>query len=107
MPNARTTDPDTSHEAAQSVWEPSVVQSHILEVLRNYEAVTGDADGLTDDDIFRGFIAESRQSGWVIPTPQSVRSRRAELARDGHVVFSGIFGLTASGRRTQKWRAAS
>lgn len=107
MPNARTTDPITSQEAAQSVWEPTEVQSRILEVLRNYEAVTEDADGLTDDEIFHGFIAESRRSGWFIPTPQSVRSRRAELTRDGHVQFTGIFGLTASGRRTQKWRAAS
>lgn len=107
MPKSRTTDPITSQEAAESAYEPSLVQAHILEVLRNYAAVTEDHDGLTDDEIFQGFVREARQHGWVVPTPQSVRSRRAELVDEGFVQHTGIYGLTVSGRRTQKWAAVS
>jgi hypothetical protein len=104
MANARISDPITSHEAAESAWSPSEVQQHILEILEHDEAVTGNSTGMTDDDIYRAYVRESRQHGWVMPTPQSVRSRRSELVAKGLVEFSGVYGMTDSGRRTQEWR---
>lgn len=101
--HARTTDPETSQEAAVSVWEPSTVQQHVLEVMSAYETISGDLNGLTDDEIFEQYLQHGLRHGWVIPTPQSVRSRRKELERHGLIVFTESYGLTDSGRRTRKW----
>lgn len=104
MPKARTTDPLTSHEAASSAWNPTEVQQHILDILEHDAEVTGNNAGMSDDDLYRTYIAESRQHGWVMPTPQSVRSRRSELTRRGLIQFTGIYSMTDSGRRTQQWQ---
>jgi hypothetical protein len=104
VPNARTTDPLTSHEAASSAWNPTIVQQHILDILEHDAEVTDNSAGMTDDDLYRAYVAESRQHGWVMPTPQSVRSRRSELTRRGLIEFTGLYGMTDSGRRTQQWR---
>jgi hypothetical protein len=101
--HARTTDPDTSHEAADSVWEPTTVQQHVLETLSAYETITGDLNGLTDDEIYTNYTQHGLRHGWVIPTPQSIRSRRKELERRGLIYFTESYGLTDSGRRTRKW----
>lgn len=102
MPNARTSDPTTSHEAARSVWEPTIVQQHVLDILE-HEKVTGNAAGLDNDEIYQAYVRNGRLHGWVVPSPESVRSRRSELEKRGLIEFTGLYGLSASGRRTQKW----
>lgn len=103
MPSARTTDPDTSHAAARSAQRPSDVQQHILEVLRSQT----DPRGLTDDDLYSAYGRRALRSGWPVPTPQSVRSRRAELTQKGSVRFSGHYGRTDTGRQSRRWVVSS
>jgi predicted alternative tryptophan synthase beta-subunit len=105
MPAARTADPDTSHAAARTAYHPTEVQQHVLEVLE-YDARTN-ARGLTDDEIFRAFTQHARTKGWVVPTPQSLRSRRSELEHAEKVRFTGHYGTTVSGRRARRWAVAS
>ncbi len=92
---ARSTDPQTSHDAAKSVesgWI-TVAQGAILNRLRN--------DGpLTDERI----IARLRDQRVSI-SPSGARSRRAELVKLGLVEDSGKREKTASGRQTIVWRA--
>jgi hypothetical protein len=94
MPAARTADPGTSKLAARTAHNPTEVQQHVLEVLE-YDARTN-IRGLTDDEIYRTYTQHARTKGWVVPTPQSVRSRRAELERAGKVRFSGHYGTTVT-----------
>lgn len=103
MPNARTTDPTTSHEAASSAWNPTIVQRHILDILEHDAEVTGNNAGITDDSLYSAYIAESRQHGWVMPTPavSEVKEIRAHTTR---TEVTGLYGMTDSGRRTQQWR---
>lgn len=105
MPAARTADPDTSHAAARTAHNPTEVQQHVLEVLE-YDARIS-SRGLTDDEVFRSYTQHARTKGWVVPTPQSLRSRRAELQRAGKVRFSGHYGTTVSGRKSRRWVAVA
>lgn len=101
MPAARTSDPETSHAAARSAQNPTEVQQHILEVLR----AQTDPRGLTDDDLYTAYSLRAIRNGWALPTPQSVRSRRAELKRSDRVRFSGHYGRTDTGRKSRRWVA--
>lgn len=103
MPAARTNDPDTSHAAARSAANPSEVQQRILEVLR----AQTDPRGLTDDDLYAAYARRALRNGWSVPTPQSIRSRRAELGKRGSVRFSGHHGRTDTGGKAQRWVAVS
>jgi hypothetical protein len=107
MPAARTADPDTSHAAARTAHNPTEVQQHVLEVLEDDARSANGLRGLTDDEIFRAYTQHARTKGWVVPTPQSLRSRRAELERSGKVRFSGHYGTTVSGRKSRRWAATS
>jgi hypothetical protein len=105
MPAARTADPGTSKLAARTAHNPNEVQQHVLDVLE-YDARTN-TRGLTDDEVYRAYTQHARTKGWVIPTPQSVRSRRAELEHAGKVRFSGHYGTTVSGRKARRWAATA
>ena len=105
MPAARDTDPDTSHAAARSAHDPTEVQQRLLELLRR-DAPVG-SDGLTDDEIYPKYTDAALRDGSVVPTPQSLRSRRAELVRSGQVRHSGRYGHTTSGRQSRRWALAS
>ncbi len=87
---ARATDPDTSHEAAASVTNVTALQQLILDRLLWPR---------TDEELVR----QVQQSGFKA-TPQSVRSRRAELVKRGLVEASGDYGETVTGRRARKWQ---
>jgi hypothetical protein len=89
---ARVADPETSHEAAASVENVTVVQDRILHLLD----LMGPA---TDEQI----IHQYRVAYGYDATDQSIRSRRAELVRSKHIEFSGIFGLSSSNRRSREW----
>lgn len=92
--HARSTDPETSHEAAESIPSKAITQQkqRILSLL----AVRG---ALTDQE-----IADSYSPLWPAPTDQSLRSRRSELVTDGFVEFSGDYGLTSHNGKSRKWQ---
>ena len=89
--NARWTDPETSHLAAESVENITAVQGHILTLL--------DKQPMSDDMLVALYRREP------IPTPQSIRSRRAELVQQGLVEHTGTFVTMVSGRQARVWRS--
>jgi hypothetical protein len=91
MTLARTTDPSTSHQAAQSV---SVLR-HRQWVL----AAISDFGPMTDEAMVSLLDACELQI-----SPSSARTRRCELVRMGLVRESGL-GVTRSGRSAVRWEA--
>lgn len=91
--HARRRDPVPSVEAARRV-RVSDVQEKIFLLL----AAGG---SMTDEDLIRRF----RQM-WPERrvTDQNIRSRRAELRRNGLVEAANDFGETETGNRAMKWR---
>jgi hypothetical protein len=91
MPHARTLDPSTSHQAAATVSNLTEVKKAILDFLQT---------AMCDEDLVRhiDFVF-----GAKFATPQSIRSRRAELVRDGFVEDSGGRTTLASGRKAIMW----
>ena len=90
---ARSTDPDTSHDAARSIGEMTEVRQAVLDILR----AIGPA---IDEDLEHAYHASSapRQTG------QSIRTRRRELVLMGLVGESGTLKRKASGRHAIVWR---
>jgi len=87
---ARNSDPSTSHKAARSVRNLSGTMLRILKVLE----VHGPR---TDDEI--------HTLGAFKDTPQSIRSRRAELVRMGKVADTGLTQKNERGRECAIWAA--
>lgn len=110
MPAARTHDPDTSHAAARRVSTVRIVQDRVEDILR--DAARSRAS-LTDDDIFVEYSARVEAHGWTAQSPQSVRSRRAELVRHRRVRMDfdddGIpkYGKSGYGNPCHLWTVAS
>jgi len=93
---ARTTDPETSHEAAASVRNLTTRQFLILDIFRF-------SGPQTDEELIE------RYDLVAFDTPQSpsgIRTRRAELVAAGKVRFSGAYRYTAANRRTRVWEIA-
>lgn len=99
MPKARTTDPQTSHEAAESVQHLTQTQMGILNVLSISRYP------LTDQEIASIYQSQVRHKLAPMASESGLRSRRAELTELGLVVPKG-FGRTASGRRSISWGLA-
>jgi hypothetical protein len=97
-PRARTTDPETSHEAAVSVSALRQKQDGVLGLLRRMGPMTLEElvsryryeMGVTD------FLPQQSDSG--------IRTRCSELVRMGLVEDSGQRARTASGRKAVVWR---
>jgi len=89
---ARRTDPETSHEAAESVKDISDLQRMIWD----YFELWGPH---TDEAMYEAMNCK----GWV--SPSGFRSRRAELVAKGLLEFSGDYGRTKAGRISRIWRA--
>lgn len=93
---ARRTDPETSHEAADSVLNLTAKRRAVLEVLDGIEALSGLADreiaGFYRDDPDR-----PQQS------PSGLRTRRCELVDAGLVADSGL-RVEYGGRRHIVWK---
>jgi hypothetical protein len=66
--HARSTDPETSVEAAESVWNPSEVQAHIFTIIQDHGP-------LTDEEVAWRYGHEVIKQNWYLPTQQSMRSR--------------------------------
>jgi hypothetical protein len=93
MPNARTTDPETSHEAAMSVTNITPLKQEILQRLMT---------PMTDTDLYQLLTISSR----LIVTESGVRSRRAELVQAGLVRDTGERVKLATGRRAIVWETS-
>ena len=88
-PRARNTDPDTSHQAAESMADEAESQRRrILACLRYYGAMTADA---LDE------VLELRLT--------SAGRRLPELEEADLVTLTGGKALTRSGRQARLWRA--
>lgn len=96
MAGARPTDPQTSHEAAQSVQNIRGTKAMILKLLVN---------PMTDEQLVQAFVDGTKIFSYPLVSPSGVRSRRAELVKMGLVQVVG-FAKTASGRKTILWQVA-
>lgn len=95
---SRRANPETSLEALESVWCPTRVQSIILDIICQHGPIC-------DDEIARVYYWRTMRTGDVLPSPESLRTRRSELVDKGLVEWSGLYGLTESLRRTREWSA--
>lgn len=94
MPNARITDPQTSHEAAASVSNLSATKEAILKALVRPR---------TDVDLVDAY---RNLKGAPMASEAGIRSRRADLVRAGLIVDSGERVKLATGRRAIVWKRA-
>lgn len=94
---ARRNDVETSHAAAKSI--PSerigVTKERILAVLRIYQPLT------------QAEVVETFRSAYPAfqTTDQNIRSRCADLEKEGLIWFSGEWGQSPTGRKARKWSA--
>lgn len=89
---ARSSDPDTSWEAASRVRHLTATREAVLACLRA-------RGGLTDAEIWDTLPREHRT------TPSGIRTRRSELVHLGLVVDTGARRLGPTGRRMIVWEA--
>lgn len=90
MAGARFTDPHTSHEAAASALI-TPVKRVILDALQT---------AMTDEQLVATVQATQ---GLTFASESGIRSRRAELVRDGYVEDTGSRVKTVSGRHSIVW----
>lgn len=95
--HARTTDPDTSHEAAVKIGELNPRRAAVYEALGRFGPVT-------HDELSDQYAGDRIVFGWPEQTPQSVRSRCAELVKLGLVEWNGDHGTTSTGGKSKRWR---
>ena len=94
---ARRTDPQTSHDAADSVEDITATKRHILKLLRTPKC---------DEQL----VVMFRANGPVdlrMKSESGIRSRRAELVREGRVADTGKRIKLASGRQAIVWKAVN
>ena len=94
MPNARVTDPLTSHLAAASVKNLTRTKAGVLEVLQR---------SMIDEDMIDRYFDLVHRGLAPLASPSGIRSRRSELVEAGLVEATG-FQYTASRRTTTVWR---
>lgn len=97
MAYARITDPQTSHDAADSVENISATQSAILLILEFAK---------TDQDLVDVYYSMCSAGLCPNASPSGIRSRRAELVKRGLVVDSGRREKLTSGRHAILWQKA-
>lgn len=96
--HARSTDPQTSHEAAKSVVNLGEVRDKILHMLTNWPR--------TDEQLWERYSFCIKAFNWKPVSPSGLRSRRSELVSMGYVVDSGQRAKTHSGRQSIVWQVA-
>ena len=96
-PSARWSDPSTSRVAAESISLARLneTQERVLGIIQVHGP-------LTDEELERHY----RDCWPNSASPQSIRSRRSELARKGFVTKLGRLGETSWGRPCAIWRAS-
>lgn len=101
IPRARTTDPKTSQDAADSVRNVTEVQLAILDILAS--------NPTTDTKLIQKYRgrAEAGSGLWRVPYPYAsesgIRTRRRELADRGFVQDTGAQVKLPSGRKAVVW----
>lgn len=102
-PQARTTDPETSHAAAASLSVETVRRSQDA-VLRLIEASM--QRGMTDAELEEAYPTFHRHTPLEFPkqSPSGLRTRRHELVERGLVMDSGERRALPSGRTAIVWR---
>ncbi len=100
MPQARATDPQTSHEAAESITAEHLTKLEvaILEMLKT-PMIDEQLCGLLRYKCYEGKYD-------INPSDSGIRTRRCELAREGKVVDTGMRAKTRSGRNAIVWKTA-
>ncbi len=93
---ARKTDPATSHEAAASI-----TLGELSETKRGIVALLTLQD-MTDEELFARYFQGAEKGYWNHASQSGVRSRRAELVRDG-VVRAKAYSKTKFNRTTTVW----
>lgn len=98
---ARSTDPETSHEAAASLSRDEInrTQARVLFLLVTYGP-------MTDKELVEQYEADAARKSWTMPTDSSIRTRRHELtvADDPLIEFAGYY--RKPGRTRQRVWAA-
>ena len=97
MAGARITDPQTSHDAAESVQNISATQSAILSIL---------TFAMTDERLVDAYYSMVGVGGAPNASPSGIRSRRAELAKRGLIKDTGDRERLSSGRQAILWQVA-
>ena len=90
FPRARNTDPQTSHDAAESVTGITETQRHLLELIN--------AEAGTDLELMQRWPDE-----WGPATSSGLRTRRCELTEAGNVIDTGERRPSPSGRLCVVW----
>lgn len=93
MPYTRTTDPQTSHDAARSVSKLSETYSLIMGIMNKF--------GPMNDE---KLITTWKASGLKQISESGLRSRRSELVAQGRLEDSGAREKMSSGRLSIVWR---
>lgn len=96
---ARNTDPETSHEAAESITSDKIRESQavVLGLLRRFGP-------MTDTEIWTAYEA-SRNPAAPTQSPSGLRTRRCELIKLMMVYDTGKRRVLASGRNSIVWAA--
>lgn len=96
--HARRTDPETSHQAADSVLHLTDRRKAVLECLRLCGA-------MTDEQIEWNYRFRQITYAWPQQSVSGLRTRRSELVRMGLVEDSGKRVRLSTGRMAIVWRA--
>ncbi len=97
-PNVRSTDPLTSHEAAD-LSDTAASQLEVMRILEHADRP------LSDGEIYREHLAAPVLNPWSF-SDSRLRTARHELELEGRVVAAGE-GRTSKGRRCKTWAVAS
>ncbi len=99
-PLYRSSDPETSREAAESIENLSTRQAHVLEACRTMGWYTLEALVNSYD---RRWFGEQ----WTQQAPSGIRTRHKELVDRGLIVFTGGHGTSLAGRPARLWKVSS
>lgn len=97
LAHARNSDPETSHKAAASVKGISPLKQRILKVFRL-------AGWLTDEELIANYRKVYGEAS--LSSDQSIRSRRADLTKEGLIRDSGHLRKSRLGNDSTVWRLA-
>lgn len=95
MPNARMTDPETSHEAAERVNNLTETKQAIVKLLKY---------PMTDYELIKSYKQWAEAGLHPDASESGIRSRRAELVEDGIIRDSGYRAKSPSGRNMIVWQ---
>jgi len=100
MRRARTRDPETSHQAAQSA-DMCASEAEVMRILHTH--------GCGTDEWIYNLSAPVHEwhSARIFYTPQRLRTARHALTLRGLVEWTGAYGISATGRKARVWRAVS